>query len=501
MTSLLYLLFSAHALLLQPAPEGTQLNVRLTSAVGSFASKPGAPISGVVIAPVVVDGRTLIPAGTLVAGKVKSVTRVGFGVFHERAALRLVFDHLELPDGDPFPFSSQVIEVDNARERVTSNGLIQGIRSTGSISYRVSGYVRTALLWDVHAEMAEWAIKSLLVQLPEPEIYYPPGTELALKLTKPLVVPNPLDTDNDPGQLAQNDLQDLRALISHMPLRTQDPETDRASDPTNVLLIGNRAEISQAFQAAGWMEAQPDNIRTRIQCIRAAAESRGFSGAPMSTLLLNGADPDMSWVKSLNDLSKRHHIRIWKQPGLWYGQELWIAAATQDIDFAYMRPGRPFTHEIHPRIDQERDKVVNDLAFTSCARPIDLAQRANLPRLTRNATGDPIGTDGRMAVVELTGCPSPQLASTTQDGPELRSRGNKWHRFARREIIITRNDFLRTNIYYRSYEASRWAVNYVRYRRRKASEFRTLRAEFGPPGSSKPETKQRTSGLALQTLR
>jgi len=267
-----------------------------------------------------------------------------------------------------------------------------------------------------------------------------------------------------------------------------------------VLLIGSREEITQAFRAAGWTEAGPLSIRARIGCIRAAAEVHGFQGAPMTALLLNGNEADMSWQKSLNDVSKRHHIRIWKQPGMWYGQEIWMGAATRDVHLAYMRPGRTFTHEIDPKVDQERDKVANDLAFTSCARPLAWAVREGLPRFTHNATGDPIATDTRMVVVQMNACPSTQPSMGTRDGAPLVARGGKWQRFARREIIITRSDFLRTNIYYRSYEASRWAVNYIRYRRRKASEMRALLADYGPAGSS-PPIALHTSALTLQTLR
>jgi LssY C-terminus len=472
--------------------------------VGSFASKPGAPVNGILIAPVIVDGRTLIPPGSLLSGKVKSVTRVGFGVVHERASLGLEFNHFTLPGGEPVPLHAQIAQVDNARERVTPAGLIQGIRSTGSISYRVSGYVRTALLWDVHAEMAEWAIKSLLVQLPEPEIYYPPGTELTLRTTRKLTVITPLDSMFDPVRLQDEDLADLQTLVASMPLRTLDPETNRPSDLTNVLLVGTREEIAQSFRAAGWTEAEPVSIRSRIGCIRAAAEIRGFKSAPMTPLLLDGNSADMSWQKGFNDVAKRHHIRIWKQPGMWYGQELWMGAATRDVDFAYMRPGRPFTHEIDPKVDEERDKVAYDLAFTSCARPLAWAVRQGMPRFTRNATGDPIATDTRMVVLQMNSCPasptSAEIGQEFQDTRLLKARGGKWHRFARREIIITRNDFLRTNIYYRSYEASRWVVNYVRYRKRKASETRALLAEYGPGGSS-PAVAPHLPGLAVQTLR
>ena len=66
----------------------------------------------------------------------------------------------------------------------------------------------------------------------------------------------------------------------------------------------------------------------------------------MSSLLLNQTEPNVSWQKGLNDFAKRHHIRIWKQPGDWHGQELWIGAATRDIRFAYIRGGGRMTHKI-----------------------------------------------------------------------------------------------------------------------------------------------------------
>jgi hypothetical protein len=219
----------------------------------------------------------------------------------------------------------------------------------------------------------------------------------------------------------------------------------------------------------------------------------------MSTLLLDGVEPDMSWDKSLNDVSKRHHIRIWKQPRLWYGQETWIAAATRDVDFAYMRPGRSFTHRIDARIDDERDKVTNDLTFTSCAHPLTWMPRETMPRFTRNATGDPIATDTRLVVLQMNGCPS-QLWTENLRGPEFLARGGRLQRFARREIIITRNDFFRTNVYYRSYEASRWAIRYIRYRRRKASEVRSLLANYGPGGTS-ASMPGHNSPLAVHSLR
>ncbi|HYV63406.1 MAG TPA: LssY C-terminal domain-containing protein [Bryobacteraceae bacterium] len=462
MITVLGLLFSITALATAPVPEGTELHVRLTTTVGSYASRAGSPIRAVLIAPVTVDGETILQPGSTLSGMVKAVTRVGLGVRHETAGLDLDFSQFTSLDGESVPISTQVTEVDNGRERVARDGRIQGVRATSSMSYRVGGYIRTVLQWEVHAELAEWAIRSLLVQLPEPEIYYPSGVELTLKLTRLLLLDSPRGLAETEGQLTAGDRGELADLVADMPYRTHAPSSGRSSDLTNVLFIGSHDQIVAAFAAAGWMQAHPPSLRHRINWIRAVAELRGDGAAPMSPLLLNGAEPDMSWQKGLNDVSKRHHIRMWRDTATWRGREMWIGAATRDIDFAYLRPGSKLTHRIDEEVDEERDKVAYDLAFTSCGNVVDWTDRADSPRSARNATGDPIVTDGRMVVVELTDCAAPRLSTETVDLAAVPAHGDKLQRFARREILSARNELFRGNPYWRGYEGIHWMVDFIR---------------------------------------
>jgi hypothetical protein len=190
----------------------------------------------------------------------------------------------------------------------------------------------------------------------------------------------------------------------------------------------------------------------------------------MSVLLLNGAEPDMSWQKGLNDVSKRHHIRMWKAAGTWHGRELWVGAAARDIDFAYLRRGGRLAHKIEEDVDQERDKVAYDLTFSSCGTPLDWTDRADLPRFARNATGDPIVTDGRMVAIELNDCQAPRLSTETVDETPLPKHGNELQRFARREILSARNELIRANPYWRVFEASRWIVHSIRQRKHRAPD-------------------------------
>lgn len=487
MTALFYLIQLIHSVGLINVPAGSQLQIRMQTPVASWSIRAGMPINAVLIAPVMVDGKAAIPAGSTLSGKVASVTRVGLGVRHERASLGLEFTSLTLPAGGIFEIAARVAQVDNGREGVSSSGLIQGVRATSSISYRVSGYIKMALMWHFHAELAEWAIRSLVVQLPEPEIIYPAGTELTLDLLRPLRSTAPPEPDET---LTAFDLLELDGLLASMPVRTTDPESDRSSDLTNVLLVGSRGQIADAFRRAGWDSAPPISIRSRIGFIRAAAEVRGYT-APMTSLLLNGAPADMYWQKGLNDVSKRHHIRVWKQPGQFHGQDVWLAAATRDINFAYLRGHRAFTHRIDPNVDEERKKVTYDLAFTTCASPVASIERPAVARSAQNGTGDFYATDTRVSVIQLNACSAARPAARPPDAPDsepLMTRGNRWQRLLRREILMARSDLLRANPYWRIFEAGRMALACARKRGPETS---------APP----PEPSQRqTISLALSSL-
>lgn len=463
---LAYLLCSAGLLTIREVPAGTRLEIRLTSTVGSYASKAGSPVSAVLIAPVHVGGELLLPAGSILTGTVKSVRRVGLGVVHETAGMSLEFTEIILPDDETLPLASRVIAVDNGRERVEKNGEIGGMRMTSSVAYRVSGYIRMALTLNIHAEVAAWAIKTLVVQVPEPEIYFKPGVELSLTLKEPLPARAQREPEDAPRRLADSERDSLDEILATMPSRTTSPSNGRPSDLVNLMFVGSREQISAAFRAAGWLEASPCNMHSRLMGVRAFVEGRSSASFPMSALLLNDAEADMSWQKDLNDMSKRHHIRLWKQPQMWDGQEVWAAAATRDIDFAYMHHGAAMTHRIDGNIDQERDKIAYDLAFTSYVDVLDWEERSSIPAMARNGTGDLMNTDRRLAVLRLRDTETPRLSTDSQEIDSIPVHGRMGQRFVRREILSMRNDLVRNNMYWRGYEGVRWIVTNVRKRNR-----------------------------------
>ena len=121
----------------------------------------------------------------------------------------------------------------------------------------------------------------------------------------------------------------------------------------------------------------------------------------MSLLTLEGRRPDLVFEKQNNTLARRHHVRIWARPGEFRGRPIFLAAATQDVGIFFSAQERTFTHRIDSRIDLERDKIVDDLAFAGAVEMSTLVDRPQVSRSGTNAAGDRIETDGAIAALVL----------------------------------------------------------------------------------------------------
>jgi hypothetical protein len=464
MPLLLSLLLAMQSLSSVEVPQGTLLHVRLVNAVGSFASRPGSPVEAVLIAPVKIGGITFFPRGSTVRGVVKSVRRVGLGVVHETASLKMEFMSISMPGGESSTLPMRLTAVDNGREEVSPSGTIQEVRTTETLGNHAAHLIQHILLWDVHAQVALWAVKSVVTQVSEPEIYLPPGAELTLTLTGSIRANAVPASGDEPRPFTAEERASLEPVIGTMPTRTQTPVKDRPSDLINLMFVGSHAEIAAAFRAAGWTEPRSRaTFRSNMAGAYAFVEGLGIPNAPMSSLLLNDEPAGMAWEKGFNDISKRHHIRLWKRTATWNGRDVWIGSATRDIDYAYFRPGKWIAHKVARQVDRERDKIMQDLAYTSCADVADWWDRPGVPHFVRNATGDAMETDGRLGVLELNACDDAQPFASPTD--TLAVHGGTWQRVLRREIMTTRSDLIRHSLYWHAYEGVRYLVSAMEHRK------------------------------------
>jgi hypothetical protein len=386
----------------QPAPVGTQISIRLTGTVSTLSTKPADPVEAVVIAPVAANGRTVIAPRAVVHGTVEKVAQSSAA--GQRAALLLRFTGLDT-GGALRAMVARVASVDNARESVDEQGQIDGILATETVTGRLdAGLTKLGEEYSGFADILS-AAKNAVFQQASTEISYPPGAEMTLRLVEPLPPPLTPPTGKTPVSSASPPpiagRARLEQLVSREPFQTVAKSPPKPSDITNLLLVASPDALRRAFTEAGWSGAAGLNSRSKFETLRAVVEDRGYSEAPVSVLLLDGKPPDLVFEKTLNTFARRHHLRIWRRPGSFRGKPVWAVAATHDIGIDFSAAERTFIHRIDPQIDRERAKVVNDLLFAGHVEALDLVERPAVPRQGRNATGDSLETDGRIAILLL----------------------------------------------------------------------------------------------------
>jgi hypothetical protein len=171
-------------------------------------------------------------------------------------------------------------------------------------------------------------------------------------------------------------------------------------------------------------------------------------------LLLDGKPPSLVFEKTLNTIDKRHHLRVWRMEESWNGQTIWTAAATHDIGLGFSSR-KTLIHRVDPNIDQEREKVSNDLQFAGCASVPEVVERPPVPRITQNATGDRLVTDGGAAVLRLRDCSRPDERVLGARAEQASHTGNPIYRGVRQFNLTLRNSLLRDNMAWQAYSASR----------------------------------------------
>jgi hypothetical protein len=377
-------------------PAGTQLQIRLTTAINTSTAKPKQTFEAVVIAPVLNGGAVSIAPGAKVSGHLQDVTAAVQP--DDQAVLVLAFDQIADSSGHRASLAAKLVGIDNARESLGADGKISGIVASQTGSGRMDqGINKVAQKYPGLADVLG-AIKETVVKPTDPNIDYEPGVEMTIELTKPL---NWTGSTGSFNVKAIEPADDLSLLVNGQPFRTIAEKPPRPSDMTNLMFLGSQQDLANAFQKAGWSTAAQLNSKSKLETFRAMAEQRGYQEAPVSTLLVEGRPPDLVFQKQNNTFAARHHLRIWRRPGRFHGQEVWICSATHDIGIDFSEADHTFIHKVDTQIDRERAKVVTDLLFTGLVQGLSLVERPDVPTNLFNATGDALETDGKMAVISF----------------------------------------------------------------------------------------------------
>jgi hypothetical protein len=452
-----------------PTDPETHLEVRLKTPLTSYSTKPGTPFECVVIRSLVSNNVVLIPMGATVHGHVSKATSVGLGIRHERASLDLVFDDFVTPDGRMFPLYATLAAVDNSRERVKS-GHIRGViaanqpnqiyfgiwhsPSLGMLSRSLIGLtgishqISSALSLGPAGAGGILALRLALFRFPEPEIQFAPGADMRLKVNSQLQ-PG-VDETPTPRPAAAPD--GVSEWLRKEPFSIDRRDNRPVGDMVNMAFLGSRLQLESAFSASGWAKADPQNRKTKKQAYYAFNAMRAYVNAPVSALFYKGMLPELVFEKSLNTVTKRHHIRVW-YAGVVEGHELWLGAATHDTGGTFNPHYFRFTHKIDPNVDKERDKVVTDMTFAGCTEP---EMRVDRQSAASNGSDRSSITDGSASVLQLTDCEPNDLAPFV-----FRKPLNPPARLLRRMILEARNHIERENVYYWTFQAVMSARNHI----------------------------------------
>ncbi len=177
-------------------PAGTAVKVKLETTLATFMNKNGDPFSGRVTEPVVVEGKTVIPIGSTVMGRVSKVNeprriagKPTLGISPEtvvlpngqRYALTAALVDTSLRDGTDVNDEGQFKGAGHDRGDLmevgagTAGGMVLGGVAGGGKGVLVGGVIGAT------ATVAHWLSKHRSATLPA-------GTELVLELNRPMML-------------------------------------------------------------------------------------------------------------------------------------------------------------------------------------------------------------------------------------------------------------------------------------------------------------------------
>jgi hypothetical protein len=177
-------------------PAGTPLNMKLENTLTSFSSRPGDPFQGRITTPVMIDGKTAIPVGATVQGRVTKVTeeRRIFG----RPTIAIFPEAVILPNGERLVLNANLVDTGAGKGTdVNDEGQVKGPGHTNRDLWEIGGGTGAGMLIGglagggkglliggaigAGATVGHWLSKKNSATLTS-------GTELMMELSRPMTL-------------------------------------------------------------------------------------------------------------------------------------------------------------------------------------------------------------------------------------------------------------------------------------------------------------------------
>jgi len=177
-------------------PTGTALKMKLETTLATFSNKAGDPFSARVTEPVVIDGKTVVPIGTTVQGRVTKTSeprRVA-----GKPTIAIFPETMTLPTGERFILNATLVDTNRRRGTdVNSEGQFKGAGHDGKDAVEIglgtgggmligglAGGGQGVLIGGgigAAVTITHWLSKHRSATLPA-------GTEMVMELSRPMVM-------------------------------------------------------------------------------------------------------------------------------------------------------------------------------------------------------------------------------------------------------------------------------------------------------------------------
>lgn len=184
------------------------------------------------------------------------------------------------------------------------------------------------------------------------------------------------------------------------------------ADPLNVVFVGSRSQLVNAFASGGWRQATRLDFRSAVEMVWKFLTGKPYYNAPVSSASLYGRKEDLTFERENGStVNQRDHVRFWDTGRKTAsGQEIWVGSASHDVGVTWNNANflAGPTHRISPDVDAERATVARQLTESGVTE-LNSWQRGAY--VSRNGQGEPYYTDGAVAVFQAPASPPSQPAA------------------------------------------------------------------------------------------
>jgi hypothetical protein len=197
------------------------------------------------------------------------------------------------------------------------------------------------------------------------------------------------------------DEDELRLVLESLPSCTTNEEGDKNGDPLNIVMIGKADHLFSALIRSDWHATEVTYGASAWKTVKSFLFGARYRYSPISPLFVFGRSQELGLQRARNSIIARNHMRLWLMPYRYRGLPIWLGQISRDIGVKFSKR-TIFTHAIDPDVDETRNSLIGDLAYSQSLAAVGFvkgSQRSTLKETYYNLTPDPYYSDGLRAVM------------------------------------------------------------------------------------------------------